>query len=235
MAKDDIDRLVRSKTKSRKSGKASQPEASLALRLADPAASTPNTTEGTREMLATLLEHPQPNDVRFFFPRSSSELWASSTLLASTSPYFRDLFSSEFGEGATDGVDGQAKQRSTTAVDGPLSEPGNDDLDSDGEWDSRHPPPKVPDKEATPSKFHEVIVREAAHGTYRAVLLWIYTGSITFRGLRSSPSVPSPPFAVSPKAVFKLADFLDIPSLKSLALKSVINMITTLLMYGFYL
>ncbi|KAL8293424.1 hypothetical protein RQP46_000125 [Phenoliferia psychrophenolica] len=66
--------------------------------------------------------------------------------------------------------------------------------------------------------FHEVFVTDAAYSTYRAVVVWIYTGQITFAPIQSSATPKRYPNSVSPKSVYRLAHFLDISDLKTLAL-----------------
>ncbi|KAM0754255.1 hypothetical protein T439DRAFT_353976 [Meredithblackwellia eburnea MCA 4105] len=178
------------------------------------------------------INEPSPNDTRIVFPRTSSDLWANSSLLAKASPYFKSLFEFEFAEsaGATGGSSkAKGKKRKQEKLANLPFE------DSDDERD-RETPPKPPSPSATiPSPRYTITVAEAAQSTYFAVIFWIYTAKIEFRHLRSTAATPVPPSAtklsdsnftfssssraVFPKSVYRLADYLSIPSLRALALQ----------------
>ena len=94
-----------------------------------------------------------------------------------------------------------------------------------------------------PTPTYRIEVTEASHKTYFAVLEWLLTGNITFARLRSSikkshdPSVAVTaatipahtlhPAPVSPKSIYKLAELLDLPQLKTLALESIMSQVGT--------
>lgn len=93
--------------------------------------------------------------------------------------------------------------------------------------------------EACKSPFHEVIITHASYRTYKAVLVWLATERITFAPLTSScseasdilsPDKLSKPrqrqLEASPKSVYRLADFLSLPSLAELALSSFRSQLT---------
>jgi hypothetical protein len=118
-----------------------------------------------------------------------------------------------------------------------------DDDDSDGETDgmlvekASHPTPTFP--------FHDVRITSAAYTTYRSVLVWIYSGHISFAPLTSTlknkkveteeghnqlessaiqrPDLPASP---SPKSVYRLAHYLGLDDLRKLALDSIASQIT---------
>lgn len=82
-------------------------------------------------------------------------------------------------------------------------------------------------KSGTENSYYLVEVTSASYKTYRAVLCWILSDTIIFAPLNSaakpttgrrqshSPGSPTP---VSPKSVFCLAHFLEIPDFAQLAL-----------------
>ena len=89
------------------------------------------------------------------------------------------------------------------------------------------------------SSFRLVNIDAAAYTTYHAVLCYLQTGHITFAPLRSSfrlqpesttlrnakiaelHSNPSHPRPASPKSVYRLAHFLELPKLADLALANI--------------
>ncbi|KAM0754245.1 hypothetical protein T439DRAFT_323111 [Meredithblackwellia eburnea MCA 4105] len=189
----------------------------------------------------SFLEQPNPNDIQIVFPRTSSEIWANSKVLAKASPYFQDLTESGFSE-TVKGEESNKTEEPTTPEADPASESDKkkgkkrarseewEPLpfdDSDDEWEFENPPkPCLESPGVTPR--YKITVTEAAHSTYLAVLMWIYTGEIRFRALSSipKPSMPAseqdalPIMEVSFKSVYRLADFLALPELKQLALKT---------------
>ena len=117
-------------------------------------------------------------------------------------------------------------------------------------------PPTAPDTPAaatvpsadslakTDSSFRLVNIDAAAYTTYRAVLCYLQTGHITFAPLRSSfrlqpesaalrnakiaelHSNPSHPRPASPKSVYRLAHFLELPKLADIALANIKSQLT---------
>ncbi|GAA6032206.1 hypothetical protein JCM8097_007125 [Rhodosporidiobolus ruineniae] len=216
--------------------------------------------------------HPFPHDIRLFFPATEQELWTSSNLLRSISPYFQQLLTSDFLEATTKhrkrARDGglvdivQDPHSEETAALVPLS-PDRPEVsttsrrerdvdDSDDETDdfllSASPTSlKAKGKDTEDSfTFREIRITEAAYSTYRAILVWAYSGYIQFAPLLSSRPPPPPlapdapssatsaprylhnhlattpslPLPVSPKSVYRLAHFLEIAPLARLALSN---------------
>ncbi|KAL8277425.1 hypothetical protein RQP46_010147 [Phenoliferia psychrophenolica] len=172
------------------------------------------------ELFVATFERPTPPDVRFSFLNTSSELWAHSSFLMSASPYFKDLFGSGFAEATL------SQAAAPVAASDPLGkrkrvdedENGGFD-DSDDEHDESTPPPKVVASPPPPYPFRSVVVTAAAYSTYRAVLAYIYTSQINFRPLRSAKEPPNSQYGTSPNSIYRLADFLGMPTLKALALE----------------
>lgn len=108
--------------------------------------------------------------------------------------------------------------------------------DSDDESDSA-----VLGPSSTPKPIHRVIIRHTAYKTYRALLYYLITGEITFSTLQSA-STPSSessaaddlqassallaPLPVSPKSIYRLADQLDLLTLRALALDNYTHQLT---------
>lgn len=178
------------------------------------------------------------NDVRLFFPFVNRELWTRSTLLASASPYFKTLLASKFSEGISIqdcGIKGEKEERPSKPVF----------LDSDDESDDALPPSQPPSTwnsapTIPPFPYHNITVREASYTTYAAVLVWIQSRHIQFAPLlfnfpshqerldqmMTAKNDSTLPFFPSPKSVFRLAHFLEIEELKSLALESIRTQLT---------
>lgn len=181
-----------------------------------------------------LYDLAAPNDVVFYFPRSNRELWANSTLLKRASAHFKASVESDFKEGSASAEPFEATQPAA-GREHEVSQ------DSDDETDT------IPlnlaatrTKAILPAGVREVVIDSAAYTTYRAVLLWMYVGQINFapltHPLEDHPQLPdgSPtpharlrhqaalePLALlpaSPKSVYLLADYLDMPQLAALAL-----------------
>lgn len=183
---------------------------------------------------------PSPHDVVFYFPRSKRELWANSTVLEHASPYWATLLKSEF-------VETNTNARESEAID----DHGSDSDDSDREADCI-PIDGVHVRKALliPAGVKEVVVKHASYTTYRAVLVCVHSGHISFGRLRpaSSTSIlpskltfegevvqprgpavtppPDLPLAASPKSVYKLADLLEMPDLAKLALGHFVSQLT---------
>lgn len=162
-------------------------------------------------LLTASLTQSNPKDVRFFFPRTSSELWANSAVLANASPYFKTILAAGLSESdITTSVSNNGERKASQRA-------SNDDFaDSHDETDTQHPPAKVDEASDAPHKFHEVVITSSAHTTCAALLAYIYTSHLAFAPLRSSttprPDISTPPFPqpTSTKSLYQLSHFLSI-------------------------
>ncbi|GJN91227.1 hypothetical protein Rhopal_004245-T1 [Rhodotorula paludigena] len=189
---------------------------------------------------------PIPRDVRLFFPcvgERGAEIWTTSALLSTTSPYLEDLLSSDFA----DSVSLSAKKRPRPSAvkeeeEANIAPAEKDFEDSDDETDeiytTRRPRTLFDVDRTLDLTYRQITIRSAAFTTYLAVIRWLETGYIRFVPLRSTCK-PLDPTAkrtrneqveslmgepnetwvpVSPKSVYRLAHLLDLPQLESLAL-----------------
>ncbi|GAA5924212.1 hypothetical protein JCM3775_005623 [Rhodotorula graminis] len=190
--------------------------------------------------MSTIHLKPVVNDVRLFFPATSTrpdaELWASEAFLSSVSPYFRTLFGSGLAEtvirpksepqhGAARDLEPPSAVSSTL---GPRAVKQFDD--SDDETDKVETIPNMYDPLVDGSVAHkQIVITQAAYSTYRAVLLWAATGYISFASRRTPPAAApvaggstlkdrrALPLPVSPKSVFRLSHFLELDRLAATA------------------
>ncbi|BGP48802.1 hypothetical protein JCM10450v2_004678 [Rhodotorula kratochvilovae] len=190
----------------------------------------------------TFSSSPLPNDARLVFKKDREvvrELWSDSALLSSVSPFFADLFQSGFRESEKLTL---SQRESCTASDGHAAErTDQQDLeDSDDEADkfARTPASTVPPADFA---FFEFDFSSLAYTTVQAFLAWACTGHVSFCPVTSSYAAddgttaatgkraylvsrladdPSLPLPASPKSLYRLADFLDVPSLRALALSN---------------
>ncbi|GAA6043261.1 hypothetical protein JCM8097_008492 [Rhodosporidiobolus ruineniae] len=185
--------------------------------------------------LSGLHDTQLPHDVRLFFPDAGNgaELWASSAVLSSASPYFKDLLASDFAE--------SVPRRSKRArVDAPreVAPPDASEKefdDSDDETDdylfSKRSPTLEQSSEADDVSYRQITVTQTAYSTYRAVLVYFHTGFIHFAPLRSAgsarrqrtlaafpPRASHLPLAVSPKSTYRLAHLLQLAELQERSL-----------------
>ncbi|GAA6005632.1 uncharacterized protein JCM10292_006720 [Rhodotorula paludigena] len=137
---------------------------------------------------------PIPHDVRFFFPHAGqdgAEIWTTAELLSNSSPYLKDLLSSDFAESVT--VSSRKRQRRSITMirsTGASYESAKDHDDSDDELDElffdRFPRPLF-DVEQTPElAYRQIEVKLTAYTTYLAVIRWLETGYIAFLPLTST-------------------------------------------------
>lgn len=163
------------------------------------------------------LEHirsPLPIDVRLLFPGGRGhDLWGSSCVLSQSSPYFKTVLSTPLNS---------ARPPSLRH----LHTPSLDFDDSDAE-DIAAPDLTTPLPTPYHQQHHQIEVTSGSYKTYRAVLTWIMSNEIEFAPLKSSrrsspipasPGVSSRYPPPSPKSVFCLASFLEIPALANLTL-----------------
>ncbi|GAA5898055.1 hypothetical protein JCM6882_003316 [Rhodosporidiobolus microsporus] len=199
---------------------------------------------------AALTAGPSIQNVVLSFIRSGRQIWTSEALLRE-SPYFETLFSSGFAETSADGP--KAEEHVDERVDEPVSFE-----DSDDETDAALPKPSLTTLSASSFPGVKTIrITEASYSTYLAVICWMQCDYISFAPLKStfrpsssssvnestSPSaqrleaiLPSsrsstpfpPPPPVSPKSVYRLAHFLSLPALSTLALSSFTSQLTPL-------
>ncbi|GAA5888785.1 hypothetical protein JCM6882_002853 [Rhodosporidiobolus microsporus] len=184
-----------------------------------------------------------PHDVRLFFPRAhtkGAELWAKSDFLSRSSPYLKDLLSSDFSESKPRRF---KRARTSEAIRAEAASSGDetDYDDSDDETDaslfSRRPPKLEQSSEADDIPYRQITIKQTAFSTYHATLLYLQTGFIHFTPLSSSfPSSDSPsradflsklradqpslPVPVSPKSAYRLAHLLQLDDLQARSLEA---------------
>ena len=179
--------------------------------------------------------------MRLFFPaaggRSDAVLWTSESLLTLSSPYFRTLFSSGLAETVSAGSKRARRPAASTRTVKDRSSAKSFE-DSDDETDKLVLGPSDDALDDVDFSYKQVVVTQAAYSTYRAVLLWMQTGFITFAPLSSSfDRAPEPlksrtdaikamhkedprlPYPVSPKSVYRLAHVLELQELEALAMR----------------
>ncbi|BGP12321.1 hypothetical protein JCM10213_003874 [Rhodosporidiobolus nylandii] len=194
-----------------------------------------------------LLDQPFP-DVAFLFPRPHGDplrLYTNRDFLISASPYFKALFTSGFAE-ATAFSDGEpAPKKARISSPPPQRRPKLNDEnldDSDVETDEQLVfPLKQHSLPAPPSSIHEITVDYAAYTTYRALLSYLHTDSLSFAPL-SSTCLPVNEGAVtsrldavrnsyeasgstvmpsSPRSLFRLAHYLQLGDLQKRCLEAI--------------
>ncbi|GAA5990343.1 hypothetical protein JCM11641_006256 [Rhodosporidiobolus odoratus] len=192
-----------------------------------------------------------PHDLRLLFSGTSiggRELWTSSDLLMSLSPYFKALLSSGFSEAVTylNGAGSQepdGKVGDTLDADMPLAPSEIEEAheaDSDDEIDevaqSCNPNsfrPSAPNSEP----YRQVKIKHTACSTYHAVLTYAMSGQLSFAPLRSCRASAADSSAylaslrahfeenprhappVSPKSLYQLAHLLENDQLCILSLR----------------
>lgn len=173
-------------------------------------------------------------------------MWANSTVLKHASPYFAALLEGGFVEANNTAARESAatphrQLNSIKLADGEEEVEEEYGDDSDVETDS------IPLKgvayrtsSSIPAGVKEVVIRDAAYTTYRAVLTWIHSGHINLAGLTvptysteerrqvladdaremgaKGPPGEGLPFVSAAKSVYKLANVLEMPKLERLAL-----------------
>lgn len=204
--------------------------------------------EELRHPPAESLRAP-PTTVRLYFPNTDLELWTTEQTLTNASPYFATLFASGFAES----IGTHSKRRrteggaptATAAVEGEL-----EFEDSDDEADEIYVEEKRPAADPGDMVYREVSITSATYSTYAALLLWLSSGNVDFAPLRSRyrfgnwveeeeksssrkddlfgfyKAHPNRAIPSSPKSLFRLAHFLDMPTLKALALASYKSMLS---------
>ncbi|GAA6027720.1 hypothetical protein JCM8097_007999 [Rhodosporidiobolus ruineniae] len=184
-------------------------------------------------------------DVLLVFPRCQRQIWTSSALLR-VSPYFETLFSSAYSEAEPK----QYVPRASTSAE-KFVDDSDDEFDT---CLPSMPLPSF--ASPTSQLFRTVTIDQASYTTYLAVVCWMQTRHITFAPLFTSflgeedandpltargealqsrsdavssliadqtSLLPSP---ASPKSVYRLADFLELPDLRSLSLLNLHQQLT---------
>ncbi len=194
-----------------------------------------------------------PNNVKLVWPSGGLtpfELWAPSALLSSVSAYYKDMFASGMQEAADVSVGSSSAAPVKRVVDclehaltvAPLS---TDDSDTEADDIYRNAsqednrPAQPPTNQPAPKHKH-IVITHAKYATYIALLSWLQTGRIVFAPLKSSFATsvarieplrhalackPHAPIPVSAKSVYKLAHYLDIPSLATISLDTYLSQI----------
>ncbi|GAA6033752.1 hypothetical protein JCM8097_004415 [Rhodosporidiobolus ruineniae] len=179
---------------------------------------------------STDIDNISPDQPRvcFTFPRpetsSNLRLFVPRDLLRQASPVFVDLIDSGFAE--SDTSSGRKRPRTAKTVR------KADYADSDDELDDYYASnPALLSSAPLPKDCHEVVITEAAYATYRNVLSYLMSGLIIFAP-RDPATVETSRLdhlkehaedleldmlASSPKSVYRLAHYLDLPDLQSLA------------------
>ncbi|GAA5894791.1 uncharacterized protein JCM6883_002210 [Sporobolomyces salmoneus] len=190
-----------------------------------------------------------------YFPRSNRRLWVTQATLATISPYFETLFTSEFAETTqlTEVAESSEVDHEEAEDDLPGME-AHDFDDSDIETDvltkSTFNDPEDPQS----MKYMTIKITQHTCETYLNLLCWVGTGQIEFAPLRStfiypsasaanraenprsrsellskamSNSLPRVPSPVSPKSMYRLAHFLELNGdLGTLALSNFASQLT---------
>ncbi|KAK4700977.1 hypothetical protein P7C70_g5261, partial [Phenoliferia sp. Uapishka_3] len=168
-------------------------------------------------------------DVTFNFA-NGRDLHSNSTFLSIASPYYKTLFSSGFSETSLPRTKTMTPSTKTRGVlNAKRPRPSEDDSDAEADLLPLSPP----------SSSYRVEINETSYVTYREVLRWIHTREISFAPLKSAhPTDVSEPkktqrsnpaatiiIPASPKSVYRLADFLELPELQKLALASIVDQV----------
>lgn len=148
-------------------------------------------------------------------------------LLKNSSEHYRTLFDSGFleseGTSATPVIQ-------LELLDGTTSKDTIPFEDSDDEHDS------ISDEAIQPEKIYRIYESQTSYKTYRAFVFFLETGTVKFSSLKSSIPLSGSDTMVgrpeqvpegSPKSLYRLAHFLDIKSLRKLALENFCSQLTT--------
>ncbi|GAA5898635.1 hypothetical protein JCM8208_004719 [Rhodotorula glutinis] len=195
---------------------------------------------------AAAVHAQAPSDVVLDFSHVGKQLWTSEAFLSATSPYFKAIFESGFDEAST---------KTSELSHLPSVEASYAFVESDAETDEVDLKSSKTCKAKVVAPYKRIVVTETAYSTYFAVLVWMQSRHIEFAPLASSfrsasssseagdapvevpsrkskvqvlmvsqnPVLPPP---VSPKSVYRLADYLSLDDLKSLALANLVSQLT---------
>ncbi|BGP12366.1 hypothetical protein JCM10213_002030 [Rhodosporidiobolus nylandii] len=208
-------------------------------------------SQGLARRTAGLNLEQLPHNVRLFFPRAhegGAELWVKGDILSRSSPYLKDVLSSDFAE-AQPRRSKRARTSGAAEVSPAPAQDEKDFEDSDDETDeflfSKKPPSLSQSSEADDISFRQITITQAAFSTYHAVLVYLQTGFIHFAPLSSSFPLSNPAFAtrrdylaskhnedpslhlpVSPTSTYRLAHLLQLEDLQKRALEEVRKSLT---------
>ncbi|GAA6007065.1 uncharacterized protein JCM10292_003447 [Rhodotorula paludigena] len=148
-----------------------------------------------------MTRSPIPHNVRLFFPNAGSkgaEIWTTAHLLSFSSPYLKDLLSSDFAESVTPSSKKRQRRSAAPEQDVKLQgQPSKDYHDSDDELDDlfldNFPRPLFTLELVPEHSFRQITITSTAYTTYFATIRWLETGSIAFGDLTSKcrPQDPS--------------------------------------------
>ncbi|GJN91047.1 hypothetical protein Rhopal_004062-T1 [Rhodotorula paludigena] len=171
----------------------------------------------------------------------------------SSAGYYRGLFASDFAESTK--LTHSAREAQAEELCVVTSSYVRDYEDSDDEADAELEAPLAVLPPHPELVYYELDASAYAYTTYRALLLWVHTQHCPFAPLKSSLVADSSedevefvqsagvtskqaslrkwraenlgaPFPASPKSIYRLAHFLDIPSLRRKALEAIEDQLT---------
>ncbi|GAA5976785.1 hypothetical protein JCM5350_007247 [Sporobolomyces pararoseus] len=221
--------------------------ARIVIKIASPGESMHPEIETIAANSAASLLAREPNNVCFYFPRTSRRIWANEIVLRKASPYFETLFSSDFSESTPSPPLGAASTKPHLPYTYADSDEEADLTPTKKEssvWKEEEEERRAKSFEAFP--FKTITVLDTTYTTYLSVLLWISTKHISFAPLLSTIDVkfvprlqrqaeiatlkskmkvrlPDP---VSSKSVYRLAHLLELSDLKHLALTNYKSQLT---------
>jgi hypothetical protein len=145
------------------------------------------------------------------------DTWLDSRTLHGSS-YFKALVDSDFQE--SQGVQDDLPPLG----DGPDDNSGSD---SDAEFDEATPSSSRPSAElvmARQPKLHHIRLSNYRFRTVRAILMWMLTGEIVLKPLRSKGvQAASEPLGSSPKLIYRAASYLGVDALQKLAKSNIVS------------
>ncbi|KAK4699822.1 hypothetical protein P7C70_g6434, partial [Phenoliferia sp. Uapishka_3] len=200
--------------------------------LCHPDISRPSLSKTLASWVPSVIDSPRYLDVEFVFVDGRT-LFSNSAFLSDASPYYKTLFTSGFSETSKQSTTAAPVTSKSLLPSSAMKKPLRVSEDSDTEVDV---PVFTP-----PTSSYRIEVTETSYVTYREVLRWLHTRDIAFAPLTSSLPASSsasgvdttsnvislPPLFIpaSPKSVYRLADFLDLTELKTLALSSILSQV----------
>ncbi|KAI5476327.1 aminomethyltransferase [Pseudohyphozyma bogoriensis] len=184
--------------------------------------------------------------------RKTSSCGLPSDALTQASTYFKTLLEGDWEEFKAKMCSKRPKVEVSRPAATGLAGDHHDFDDSDCEADELYTNNLSKLHEDNEGYYKEVRVTSSRYSTYRALLVWIYTGHITFAPLSTSfprsradaedasttkvsrkvglsqsiSEEPLLPIPVSPKSIYRLAHLVDLPALAQLALNAIKSFIT---------